>query len=87
METQFSDDMGTIRADDMEYEMEEDSFLASEERRYKEEKAEFHGELESPEDVASYEAWLDNAVFDCEHSSCLEAMDGNALESVYGPND
>jgi len=53
---QFSDDMGTIRAD----EMEEDSFIASEERRYKEEKAEFHGELESPEDVAEYEKWLDD---------------------------
>jgi len=52
METQFSDDM--------EYEMEEDSFIASEERRYKEEKAEFHGELESPEDVAEYEKWLDD---------------------------
>jgi len=71
METQFSDDMNTIRADDMEHEIEEDSFIASEERRYKEEKAEFHGELESPEDVAEYESWLD----------------GNALESVYGPND
>jgi len=56
MEMQFSDDMGTIRAD----EMEEDSFIASEERRYKEEKAEFHGELESPEDVAEYEKWLDD---------------------------
>jgi len=52
MEMQFSDDM--------EYEMEEDSFIASEERRYKEEKAEFHGELESPEDVAEYEKWLDD---------------------------
>jgi len=70
METQFSDDMNTIRADDMDTiradEMEEYSFIASEERRYKEEKAEFHGELESPEDIAEYESWLD----------------GNALESV-----
>ena len=48
MEMQFSD------------EIEEDSFIASEERRYKEEKAEFHGELESPEDVAEYEKWLDD---------------------------
>lgn len=67
MDTQFSDDLNTIRADDYT------------------EKPEGFENLETPEEVAEFEAWL------CEIDRAYdESMDGDhesALESVYGPND
>lgn len=74
----FNDDLNTMRADDLESVKVCNGCGRPFTDGGSECGSSFEENLETPEEVAEYEAWLD------------ESMDGDhesALESVYGPND